>query len=133
METAFTGLEREVVHFLYRENFISESVRNRVLSPGSGWGEEEKAGELVKGVTKRVKQAPTSYYTLVNELKRYGKRYQPILSKLEAEYAQQANLAGEFYTLYRPFPQIYSSCTFIMCECQDLVFMTSFYDSSIIS
>jgi hypothetical protein len=95
METAFTALARDVVHFLNRENFISDSVYDEVLRPESVWKEEEKAGELVRGVRNRVQQDPRSYHTLVDELKRYGNRYQPILSRLKTEYAR---LAGEFYT-----------------------------------
>jgi hypothetical protein len=94
MEIAFTNLEREVVHFLNRENFINDSVCIKVLDAVSVLGEEDKAWELVKGVRQRVKEDPGSYYTLVNELKRHGRKYQPILSKLEAEYARQKSLAG---------------------------------------
>ena len=88
LETALSGLERELVHFLNREEFITDSVCNKVLDPRSSLDEDEKAGELVKGIKKRVKQDSTSYYTFIDELKRHGKRYQPIISKLEAEYAK---------------------------------------------
>jgi hypothetical protein len=94
LEIAFTNLERVVVHFLNRENFINDGVYNEVLRPVPVWREEQMAGELVRGVRNRVQQDPWSYYTLVNELGRYGNRYQPILNQLEAEYARQANLAG---------------------------------------
>jgi hypothetical protein len=93
LQTAFTHLAGEVVHFLNNENFISDSVHEEVLDPRSVLKEEQKAWELVKGVRQRVKEDPGSYSTLVNELKRYEKRYQPILKQLEAEYAQQKNLA----------------------------------------
>ena len=88
LETVLSGLERELVHFLNREEFITDSVCNKVLDPRSSLDEDEKAGELVKGIKKRVKQDSASYYTFLNELKRHGKRYQPIISKLEAEYAK---------------------------------------------
>ena len=85
------------MYFLNREEFITDGVCNKVLDPRSSLDEDEKAGELVKGIKKRVKQDNTSYYTFLNELKRHGKRYQPIISKLEAEYAklQGASAPGE--------------------------------------
>jgi hypothetical protein len=102
LEIAFTNLEREMVHFLNHENFINNGVYNEVLRPGSVWTEEQMAGELVRGVRNRVQQDPRSYNTLVNELERYGNRYQPILSQLEAEYARQANLAGAIRLVLHP-------------------------------
>ena len=89
METALEGTERETVHFLHRESFITDSIRNKILHSSTMMSEEEKAGELVSWIKKRVKQDRTSYYTLVNELKRHGNRYWPILAKLEAEYTRQ--------------------------------------------
>ena len=49
-------LVKEMVHFLKREEFISDSVYNKVLDPQYMLDEVEKAGELVKGIKKRVKQ-----------------------------------------------------------------------------
>ena len=102
LETALSGLERELVHFLNREEFITYSVCNKVLDPRSTLDEDEKAGELVKGIKKRVKQDSASYYAFLNELKRHGKRYQPIISKLEAEYAklQGAGTPGEWVSVH---------------------------------
>jgi hypothetical protein len=92
VETAFTDLDKDMVHFLNYENFISDSVHDEVLDPQSLLRKEQKAWELVKGVKKRVKEDPTSYYTLVSELKRYDKKYQPLLKRME--YARQQYLAG---------------------------------------
>lgn len=97
LELALSGLERSLVHFLNREEFINDSIHNRVLDPRSSLDENEKAGELVRAIRKRVKQDSTSYYTFLNKLRQYGKRYQPIIDKLEAEYAklQSAGTQGQ--------------------------------------
>lgn len=101
LELALSRLERGVVYFLNREGFINESIQDRVLDPRSLLDEKEKAGELVKEIRKRVKQDSQSYYTFLNELKRYGKLYQPAVNTLEAEYAklQGGGTPGEWVSM----------------------------------
>ena len=84
LETALSGLERELVHFLYQKSFISDSVRDKVLNPVSVLSEAEKAGEVVRWIKNRVKQDPRSYWVLVRKLQQGGNKYQPIIRILEA-------------------------------------------------
>jgi hypothetical protein len=97
LEMAFAGADRELIHFLYCENFISDSVRDTVLNPRSLLSDREKAGELVKGVKKKVKEDPRNYYTLINKLKQnQSAYYKPLLGTLEAEYeCQQREVEAE--------------------------------------
>ena len=95
LEVALSDLQRELVHFLKCKEFITDEVCDIVLDPRYMLSEVEKAGKLVKGIKKRVKQDHTSYYTFLSELKRHGKKYQPIITKLEAEYARQEDMATQ--------------------------------------
>jgi endonuclease III-like uncharacterized protein len=98
LETALVGPERELVHFLKQENFISDDVRNKILNPVSVLGEEDKAGELVKWIRLRVKQDRTSYRKFVEGLKRFGGRYHPIVCTLEGEFMRLASTYGVTFT-----------------------------------
>jgi hypothetical protein len=91
LETALVGPERELVHFLKQENFISDDVRNKILNPVSVLGEEDKAGEWIR---LRVKQDHTSYHKFVEGLKRFGGRYQPIVCTLEGEFMKLVRTYG---------------------------------------
>ena len=79
-------MEREFAHFLHTEGFIPDNIRDKILAPVSVFSEEDKAGELVKWIKKRVKQDRASYHVLVNQMTLYGARYRPIL--LGAEYVR---------------------------------------------
>ena len=81
------GLERDLVHFLTKEGFIVNAVRDKVLDPCSSLDDAEKAGELVKRIKNRVKQDPQSYHDLICRLKEGGNHYRPIVKALEEEYA----------------------------------------------
>ena len=90
LETALSDLERDMVHFLCLNDFISDDVRDKVLNPVSVLSEGEKAGEVVKWIKKKVMQDPGSYHVLMRKLQQGGRRYQPIISKLEATRQQVA-------------------------------------------
>ena len=91
LETALSDLERELVHFLCLNDFISDNVRDKVLNPVSVLSEKEKAGEVVRWIKKKVVQDPGSYYVLMRKLQQgAGRRYQPIINKLEATRQQVA-------------------------------------------
>jgi len=85
LERALKGLDRDLVHFLNDEGFISDEVLNKVLNPVSVWSEDDKATELVKWIRNRVKQDPASFHTLLAWFKARGKYYEPIMMALEAE------------------------------------------------
>jgi septal ring factor EnvC (AmiA/AmiB activator) len=86
LETALKEVERDLVHVLLKECLISSDVHEDVLEPRTSLNNSEKAGELVKSIKNRVKQDPSSYHTLIDELKRRGRRYEPIVKILEEEY-----------------------------------------------
>ena len=92
LETALGWLERDLVHFLNREGFISDSIHDSVLKSPSMLDEAEKAGELVKWIKRRVKQDYTSYHKLVAKLKEFGNVYGPVLRALEAEHSKQQGM-----------------------------------------
>lgn len=95
LETALSGLERSFVHFLAQEGFISNDVSGMVLEPRSVLTEEEKAGELVKAIKRRVKLDANSYHTLLNRFKEDGNLYRPIVTKLEREYSELIGGQGD--------------------------------------
>lgn len=84
LETALMGCDRELVHFLEMEGFISSGVRDEILNPRSILTEAQKAVELVRWIRNRVDQESGSFHILVNHLKKSGKFYRPIVEKLEA-------------------------------------------------
>ena len=89
LETALQGVDRKLVHYLNRQGFIGDDECDDVfLNPRSTLRESEKAGELVKAIKKRVKQEPRDYHSLVNHLKEGGSRFQPIVEKLDKEFAR---------------------------------------------
>jgi hypothetical protein len=89
LEMAFVEVERDLVHFLLDKCLISSNVHNEVLEPCTFLNDSQKAGKLVKSIKNRVKQDPSSYHTLIDELKRRGRRYEPIVKTLEEEYKKQ--------------------------------------------
>ena len=94
LETALTGLDRELVHFLNHNNFITDDVMDKVRNPVTMLTEADKAWKLVERIKNRVKLDPPSYHVLLGRLKQSGNLYKPIVKILEAEYARQ-NPQGE--------------------------------------
>ena len=90
LETALSDLERELVHFLCQNDFISDDVRDKVLNPVSVLSKKEKTVEVVRWIKKKVMRDPESYHVLMRKLQQGGRRYQPIIIKLEATRLQVA-------------------------------------------
>ena len=88
LETALLGLERDLVHFLCQNGFISDEVRDYVLNPVSVLSEAHKAGEVVRWIKNRIKQDPASYHVLMGKLQQCGNRHQPIMNTLETTRQQ---------------------------------------------
>ena len=88
LETALSGLDRDLMHFLCQNGFIGDDVRDKVLNPVSVFSEAEKAGEVVRWIKNRIKQDPTSYHVLMGKLQQCGNRYQPIMNRLETTRQQ---------------------------------------------
>ena len=86
LETALKVLDRDLVHFLRDEGFVSSDVHDGILYPRSILTEVERAGELVKWIGNRVKQDPKSFHILLHHFKQRGVLYEPILEKLKAQY-----------------------------------------------
>ena len=86
LETALKVLDRELVHFLRDEGFITDNVHDDLLTPRSTLTEAERAGELVKWIKNRVKQDPGSFHLLLHHFRRRGALYKPIANELSAEY-----------------------------------------------
>ena len=101
LETTFRSIDRDLVHSLHCEGFITQEVRDDVLNPRSMLNDHQKAGQVVTGIRNKVEQSANSYYMLLNNFCRSGKQYEGIMSILDEEYKRQ----GEFVTfsLYRSF------------------------------
>ena len=89
LETALEGLDRNMVDFLYQNDFITDDVYDQVRSARTLLSPADKAYELVKGIKNRVKQDKESYLVLVNWLTEGGAMYQPIVNTLTEEYQRQ--------------------------------------------
>lgn len=96
LETALKGVDRDLVHFLNQEGFLTGDVHDEILKPVSMLTEVQKAGELVSFIKNRVGQDAKSYHTLVAWLKEH-RHYQPIVKVLEDEYRkhQQTHLSQD--------------------------------------
>ncbi len=88
LETALLRSDRDIVHFLHQEGFITQEVHDEVLNPRL-LNEHQKAGELVTGIRNKVKLSAQDYHTLLNHLRQSGKHYKGIVSILEREYGRQ--------------------------------------------
>jgi hypothetical protein len=86
MDAALEVMDRDLVHYLRNEGFITNDAHNEVLSPQSMLTKAQKAGELVKGIENRVKQDPKSFHILLNRFKQSGILFEPIRRKLTDEY-----------------------------------------------
>ena len=89
LETALKGLDRNMVDFLYQNDFITDDVYDQVLNRVSLLSPADKAQELVKGIQNRVKQDKESYFVFVGGLTQGCVLYQPIVTTLAEEYQIQ--------------------------------------------
>ncbi len=81
--------DRDIVHFLHREGFITQELHDEILNPRSMWTDHQKVGELVTGVRNKVKLSAQDYHTLLDHLRPSGKHYRGIVDILDAEYSRQ--------------------------------------------
>jgi hypothetical protein len=79
-------LDKDLIHFQRDNGFITDEVHDEILNPQSMWTEAQKAREMAKWITKRVKLDPESFHTLLSHFKHSGVRYLPIAKTLEDEY-----------------------------------------------
>ena len=88
LEVAFKGLDRDLVHYLHREGFISQEVYDEVLYPRSMLSLAQKAGQLVTGIRTKVSLSPLHYVKFLEHLctKRLRFHFGGILGILEREY-----------------------------------------------
>lgn len=89
LESALIGLERNFVHFLHAEGFLSDNVHDEILNPRSMLSESDKTGEVVRQIVRRVKLDPQCYHTLLYSFKSRGNIYRPIVNKMEFEFSME--------------------------------------------
>ena len=86
---ALGNIDDNFIYFLNNEGFITGDDVNSILNPVSILTAAQKAQKLVRLIKDRVELSPESYGVLIAELKRRGKRCEPIVKILEEEYAKQ--------------------------------------------
>ena len=84
LEIALKG-NRDIVHFLERENFISREIHDDILNPKSLLTQTEKSGILVEKIRDKVDLNPENYYSFLNELKSRQGIYKDIIEILDLE------------------------------------------------
>ena len=89
LETALFRSDRDVVHFLNQEGFITQEVHDDVLNPRSMLTDHQKAGELVSWIRMKVELSAQNYHALVKHLGQSGKHYESIVDILDNEYSRQ--------------------------------------------
>ena len=94
LETALRSIDRDIVHVLHREGFITQEVCDDVLNPRSMLNDHQKAGALVTGIRNKVELSAQNYHTLVNHLRQSGKQYGSIVDILDREYGRQEKIPG---------------------------------------
>jgi hypothetical protein len=92
LRTVLKVLDKDLVHFLYQKDFITQDVYVYILNPLTLLTDYQKAEELSRWIINRVKQDPPSYHVLLGMLKQSGKVYEPIVRILEADFAKQASV-----------------------------------------
>jgi hypothetical protein len=85
LEAALKVTNRELIHFLRDEGFLSDEVHDEVLNPYTMLSDTQKSGELVRWITHRIKMDHTSFHILLHHLKQ-NVLFEPTVSKLKAEY-----------------------------------------------
>jgi hypothetical protein len=96
LETALKGLESGLVYFLNCEGFLLDEVTENILNPENRLTDVQKARQLVTWIKLRVRLDPPSYHVLLGRLKEDGKRYEPIVGILEAEYLKQTQPSKQY-------------------------------------
>lgn len=90
LEIALKSVNRDTVHFLLEEGFITHEVHDDVLDPRSILNNDQKAGKLVTGIRNQVELHPQSYYTLIHHFRQSGRGCEGIVNILDSKYGQHA-------------------------------------------
>ena len=84
------GLEIGMVNFLKEKGFITEGVRSKVIGMTTTLGDVDKTNLLVEGIKNRIDQDENSFQVLMDEFKRSGVMYEPIVNKLKNEHMRRS-------------------------------------------
>ena len=84
------GLEIGMVNFLKEKGFITEGVRSKVIGMTTTLGDVDKTNLLVEGIKDRIDQDENSFQVLMDEFKRSGVMYEPIVNKLKNEHMRRS-------------------------------------------
>ncbi len=88
LEVFFKNPEREIVHYLRKEGFITQSLCDDVLNPRSMLSEADKAGMIVEAIRDVVFLDKGMFHTLVAYLQTKGKYYSAIVKNLTEEFSR---------------------------------------------
>ena len=94
LSTALQSLDRELVHFLLEEGFITENLSEKVLNPLTLLSAADKAGLLVPRIRDRVKLSFQDYHKLVEYLRLNKRKHGSIVDILDKEYNRKAGIKG---------------------------------------
>ena len=86
LESAIRLDINEIIHYLYREGFISKTVYEEVLELKSPYSDADKATKLVLQIRGSVELDSSKYFKLVNHFRQNSKRFSGIVATLDSEY-----------------------------------------------
>ena len=95
LETALLRSDRDIIHFLNQEGFITQEVHDDILNPRSMLTDHQKTGELVTRIRNKVELRAQNYHILVKHLGQRGKYYESIVKILDEEYSRQQQQVGK--------------------------------------
>ncbi len=93
---------RDIVHFLECNNFISKDIHDTVLSATCPLTTLEKSGKLVEKIRDKVELNSKNFYVLMKEFNSHKEIYQDIIDILELEMKRQGititacKISGEY-------------------------------------
>ncbi len=93
---------RDIVHFLECNNFISKDIHDTVLSATCPLTTLEKSGKLVEKIRDKVELNSKNLYVLMKEFNSHKEMYQDIIDILELEMKRQGititacKISGEY-------------------------------------
>ena len=98
--------DRDIVHFLNLEGFITQEVCDDVLNPRPRLTERQNAGQLVTGIRNAVLLSPRHYSTLLSYFRADRARYGGIVDILDREYHKQQQ-SGVYYYIAATDPSLF--------------------------
>ena len=87
--------DRNIVHYLRRENFIPEDVYEDVLNPNSMLSAASKASELIYQVRLRVKKNTKHFHTFMDYLYQDRETYATLIKPLDDTYLSVSKAINE--------------------------------------